>query len=403
MSVCKLFKMQIAEEKSKKENKIKKTSLLKRLAYFGLLFLFVFFLAEALLSIAFHYKYGNNKSAIKDLLVSLRSRYYIYNNPGFEKKEQYRNQELVRPDSSKEMNHQVFDEMNGANAFEFDPWLQFRNKPFAGKYVNVSGYIRKTIPDFVQKSADTFNIWFFGGSTMFGFNVADAETIPSYLAQLYQENKVPGKSLKIINYGARSYFSFHEFKLLQDRLLFEKSPDLVIFMDGLNEIVSIPTTLFKEPEYSGHLREYFKQHFIVARGKNITDSIRAYYAFTKTWSTEAIADTIFNNYLFTVNAVQQMQKLYNFQSLFVWQPVPYYNYANQEKDPTCDKNSYPVYNVLNPKIQTAYMNVKNSLYLADLLQNEKNMPFVDRVHYSPAFNKKIASLILQKINLQLTL
>lgn len=377
-------------------------SFIKKISYYFVLLLICFLLLEGILSIAFHYKYGNNKLAIADLIVSLRSRYFIYTSGNKEKEKQYNNQHLIRPDSSREMNQQLVDEMGKANAFEFDAWLQFRNKPISGKYVNVSGYVRKSVPEFISKGTDTLRIWFFGGSTMWGFNVTDEETIPSKFAQLYQQSANYTKSLHVINFGTRAYISFQEFKLLQDRLLFESSPDVVIFLDGLNDVISSPTPLFREPLYTGYMREYFKGNFPIARGKNISDSMQKHYQQYPFLSMNEIASTLLNNYILTIKGVEQTGKSYEFYSLFVWQPVPYYNYPNQKKDPVCDKDSFPVYKLLNPTIKLLYQTMDNSLYLADMLDGSMALPFIDRVHYSPAMNEAIAQRLIQKLDGLLT-
>lgn len=379
-----------------------KPSFFKRLSYYIILLLLCFFLAEAILSIAFHFKYGNNRLALTDLIITIKSRLI---NPKLKTKEieaQYHNQKLIRPDSSNEMNKQVVDDMAAANAFEFDPWLQFRNKDITAKYVNVNAFVRKSIPEFVNRGNDTFRIWFFGGSTMWGFNVSDEETIPSKFAQLYKKASKYNKTLHVTNYGTRSYISFQEMKLLQDRLLYEPYPDMTVFLDGLNDVVSFPTPLHREPLYTGYMREYFKGNFPMARGKNINDSIKKHYQKQPQLSHKDISTVLFNNYNIMENAVNQTAKAYGFTPLFIWQPVPYYNYSNQKNDPVCDKDSFPVYKFLNPAIEAKYKKMANSLYLADMLDGSIKLPFIDRVHYSPKMNEAIAQKILMSADSLLT-
>ncbi|TWI83508.1 lysophospholipase L1-like esterase [Lacibacter cauensis] len=375
-----------------------KPSRLKRLLYYILLCLFCMFLVEAFLSIAFHYKYGNNKLAIVDFFISAKSRVVNSKLNGQESEVQFRNQQLIRNGKADELSKEIVQEMAAANAFEFDPWLQFRNIDVTSKHVNTTGFIRKSIPSFVAKGIDTFRVWFFGGSTMWGFNVTDDETIPAKFAQLYSQAAKYKKSLEVSNYGVRSYYSFQEMKLLQDRLLYEQTPDLVIFLDGLNDVVFYPAPLHREPFYSGFLREYFKGNFPFARGKNVTDSIERYYIKDQNRSAKEKANILLNNYSLTTETVSRTAKAYAFNTLFVWQPVPYYNYSNQLKDPFCDKDSFPVYAFLNPAIETNFKKMNNSLYLANMLDGSVRFPFIDRVHYSPEMNTAIADSILQKID-----
>lgn len=376
----------------------KNPPIFKRLLYYSALCFFCFLIAEAILSIAFHYKYGNNKLAVTDFVISVKSRFI---NPKLSKQEvdvQYRNQQLVRNGKADDLSKQIVQEMAAANSFEFDPWLQFRNTDITSKYVNTKGFVRKSIPSFVPKGTDTLRIWFFGGSTMWGFNVTDEETIPSKFAQLYHTTDRYKKSLEVVNYGVRAYICFQEMKLLQDRLLYEQSPDLVIFLDGLNEVVSFPTPLHREPLYTGFMREYFKGTYPLARGKNIDDSIKHYYNKDHKRPVTEIAEILFNNYTLTTDAVNQTAKAYAFDALFVWQPVPYYHYTNQKNDPICDKDSFTAYNLLNPAIETKFKKMNNSLYLADMLDGSIALPFIDRVHYSPAMNESIAQKLIQKLD-----
>lgn len=376
----------------------KNPTIFKRLLFYLVFCLFCFIIAEAILSIAFHYKYGNNKLAVTDFVISVKSRFI---NPKLSKQEvdvQYRNQQLVRNGKADELSKQIVQEMAAANSFEFDPWLQFRNTDITSKYVNTTGFIRKSIPSFVAKGTDTLRIWFFGGSTMWGFNVTDEETIPSKFAQLYHTAGQYKKSLEVVNYGVRAYISFQEMKLLQDRLLYEQHPDLVIFLDGLNEVVSFPTPLNREPLYTGFMREYFKGNFPTARGKNINDSIKKHYGKDHNRSAYEVAEILLSNYNLTTDAVTQTAKAYGFDALFVWQPVPYYHYANQKNDPICDQDSFPVYKQLNPAIETKFKKMNNSLYLADMLDGSIALPFIDRVHYSPAMNEAIAQKLIEKLS-----
>ncbi len=70
-------------------------------------------------------------------------------------------------------------------------------------------------------------IWFFGGSTAFGYGVADRETIPAFLeAQM-------GKP--VINFGVPGHYSVHETRLLSQQLRLGFRPSMVVFLDDVNE------------------------------------------------------------------------------------------------------------------------------------------------------------------------
>src|SRR5690606_32460199 len=109
------------------------------------------------------------------------------------------NQNYVRPDSSEAVNRQVAEETVASNQFVHKPWVEFSNIDFNGKFMTMKDAIRTTVPaEFINPAAsDTINVYFFGGSTMFGFNVLDNETIPSKFVELYKQKYPGGKSLRV--------------------------------------------------------------------------------------------------------------------------------------------------------------------------------------------------------------
>jgi len=80
-------------------------------------------------------------------------------------------------------------------------------------------------------------IFTFGGSTTFGYNVADEETWPSHLAKTL-DRRAPQVGLpvdvQVVNYGKAYYYPSQEVVLLAHLLLRGAKPDLVVFLDGVN-------------------------------------------------------------------------------------------------------------------------------------------------------------------------
>lgn len=70
-------------------------------------------------------------------------------------------------------------------------------------------------------------IWFLGGSTTFGFGIADPETIPAQLERL------TGRTT--INMGVPAHTSVIENRLLGYRLRLGLRPSMAVFLDGINE------------------------------------------------------------------------------------------------------------------------------------------------------------------------
>ncbi len=114
----------------------------------------------------------------------------------------------------------------------YSQFLEHVESPFKGKFVNVSKeYGRKVNnPEVCNR-----RIFIYGGSTTFGYNVADFQTIPEYLQKELINNGY--EKYCVYNFGSGGYFSTQENIRFQKHLLSEKilENDFVIFIDGHNE------------------------------------------------------------------------------------------------------------------------------------------------------------------------
>jgi hypothetical protein len=210
-----------------------KRSPAKNLLYTVVLFLFLFIIVEVILSVFFYHRYSSQKLATVEAVKMVRK---MFSKP--KSSVNLHNQQLVRPDSAESVNRQIAEETNNSNKFEYASWIEFRNINYEGKYVNVNNSIRKSIPDqyIATGSSDTLNVYFFGGSTMFGFNVADKETIPSQFVELYKQRYPNGPSIRVFNYATPTYYSYQELIQLSNLVFQGSRPDAVIFLDGDNSI-----------------------------------------------------------------------------------------------------------------------------------------------------------------------
>jgi len=114
----------------------------------------------------------------------------------------------------------------------YEQWTGFRERARAALFVNVNevGIRSNGAPDRELASLNG-SIWMFGGSTTFGYGVADAETIPAFLEQITKR--------KVVNFGRGYYYSAQENMLLRKLLATALVPSKVIFLDGINERCNI--------------------------------------------------------------------------------------------------------------------------------------------------------------------
>ncbi len=371
-----------------------KRSFGRTLFYFLLIFAFLFFIMESLLSIAYYQKNGGSLFATTGFINNMKNKFL----PAGDRSVSYRNQQLARPDSSAEMNKTIADEAIEANGFEYQPWVGYSAKSYHGKYLTIDGLIRKTIPETSadSSSADTLLIYFLGGSTMFGYNVTDAETIPAYFVKQYKGGnyKLP---VKVVNFSIPSYYSYNELMLLTNLLYSGKRPDLVLFFDGLNDFIAAKASPFKKPILYYRMAQAFSMD-INKGNRNYSDSMDFVFTNSPGSSIPSLSDSMYQNYISTVASIETISKAYGVKSFFFVQPVPYYNYPNQKKDSICSQLDYPQYKYIYPKLEAEAANRTDFFFLGNMLSNETGITFVDKFHYSPKINEKIAAAMLEKIH-----
>lgn len=124
-------------------------------------------------------------------------------------------------------------ELGGAAAqVVYTPASMTSVRDFEGRYVNVTNRVRRshatTLP------GEPFDVWFFGGSTMFGFDAQrDEHTIPSEVVRLAEAD---GRPIRARNYGGPGMTNYQETLVFAQLVAAGERPDLAVFYDGINDI-----------------------------------------------------------------------------------------------------------------------------------------------------------------------
>jgi len=114
----------------------------------------------------------------------------------------------------------------------YEQWTGFRERARAGKFVNVEPLgFRSNGQNSSNISSLNGMIWMFGGSTTFGYGVADNETIPAFLQESTDRD--------VVNFGRGYYYTAQENALLRRLLMTGLVPSKVVFLDGINERCNI--------------------------------------------------------------------------------------------------------------------------------------------------------------------
>tara|TARA_Y100000816_G_C26104822_1_gene586694 strand:- start:1098 stop:2267 length:1170 start_codon:yes stop_codon:yes gene_type:complete len=306
-------------------------------------------------------------------------------------------------------------------------FIVYKNTPLKSKYVNVAN-----IKGISLRASDLFDnnydVWFFGGSSVFGDGVADKDTIPF----IYGE--ITGK--KTANFGVNAFTSRHQLNYFLNALLEFDKPQSVVFFDGFNDVVVncqssnyIPTTV-KEKEWHKIKNEslskknssfinFFKQPYqsIIYRIKLFNDK---FYSARELLGNGCInddktlnyikLDKIIDNYCYNHLAGQKIAKSLNVQFYSILQP----NLILSEARDDYINSSHPEgvkyldeLRSLEPLLYYFYKNVINKCNSAKFeiydfsrtINNfQEDKMYIDAIHLGPSGNRIIASKINNIIN-----
>lgn len=216
---------------------------------------------------------------------------------------------------------------------EWRPYIYWRRRPMVGEFVNIdSAGFRRT----VQPAAGTATprrVYFLGGSTMWGTGHRDAKTIPSQVASALAEQGVRG--VEITNLAETGYVFTQEFVQLLMLLRSGARPDVVVFYDGINDAVSSATT-----PTCGLPQNETRRRFEFALGRLLNQrgmrELRAMLSAAREQlaagplggaagtpvDTAAVAHGVVDCYARTAVPLEALARLYGFQVLYFWQPIP---------------------------------------------------------------------------------
>jgi hypothetical protein len=111
------------------------------------------------------------------------------------------------------------------------PYVGFAQQDYEGRYVNIEDRRRRSYETTLP--GEPLDVWFFGGSTMFGLSAQrDLHTIPSEVVRLAEADGIP---VRAHNFGGPGMVNFQETILFSQLVLAGERPDLVVFYDGVND------------------------------------------------------------------------------------------------------------------------------------------------------------------------
>jgi hypothetical protein len=117
---------------------------------------------------------------------------------------------------------------------QWSPYYVYRVGDMHGRFINVTDGVRATHQSAASGLARHL-VMVFGGSAAWGHGVADADTLPSWLARLAE---AAGEPLDVRNYAESGWVNWQGIVFLLERLADGERPDVVVFYSGVNETLS---------------------------------------------------------------------------------------------------------------------------------------------------------------------
>ncbi len=301
----------------------------------------------------------------------------------------------------------------------FEPYLIWRNQPFKGKALNIDAEGLRVTPG-AECMSDSYKVFTFGGSTMWGTGVPDWGTIPAFLQSNLAERM--DRPVCVVNYAEQAWVSTQSVIQLMLALRAGNVPDLVIFYDGNNDVfAAYQSGLAGAPQNLNSLAARFEDRpetpplitlisktriykFLqrLALGKD-TETIPTYE--TKGVDADALAAGISQAYLGNYEIVQRLASAYGFEAHLFWQTT----LLAAEKPLTEEENGiknvaisvYPGYvelfDATTGQVLAAIPQHPNLHDLTDIFNDQSDLIFIDPFHVTIEGNQIITAEMLKSI------
>ena len=296
----------------------------------------------------------------------------------------------------------------------YEAFTQFKEPASEGKFVNVdTAGFRKSNGSAEWPPAAFQGIFFYGGSTTFGYGLPDWLTVPSYY---YEKNN----SFPVYNFGRAHYYSTQELVLFFNQLRQGIRPKAAIFIDGLNDFYysddkplyssgyqKLSDGYFQE---SGNLLKEFslslpivelyrklERYLAFGAGNQSQDSKNPLPA-----NSDQLAQRVVGRYLSFMDVANTLGDSFGVDVYFVWQPAPTYGYDSDINPFSTfgmgqhylSSHGYPIIK----ELYDAQKLPRNFIFCADIHDRTSDREYIDLVHYSSALSKRLAECIAEKLS-----
>jgi hypothetical protein len=225
-------------------------------------------------------------------------------------------------------------------------------------------------------------VFVFGGSTTFGYGLADTETIPTHLEAIL------GADFAVYNFGNPNYTAVQERIRLEQLFLDGHVPRVAVFIDGFDEFIApfYAPVMFKPfvDALEPRPRRWFGRH-------SETQPVECRLPDPK---------LVIDRYVTNMRLIRGVCREFRVRPLFVWQPVPCYRYQGAVMSHGSDDG-------LIECVRTGYalmdarrweLAADDFLWLGDLQEGRTEPLYVDADHYTAGFSREVASRIAERLS-----
>jgi lysophospholipase L1-like esterase len=316
---------------------------------------------------------------------------------------------------------QYWKEMDLSRPQRYRNYIIWRRAPFKGEFINIDGDGIRWTPGAVC-SANSYKVFIFGGSTMWGTGAPDWGTIPAYLeADLSQLREGP---ICVINFGESAFVSTQGVIELILQLQSGNVPDLVIFYDGVNDVYAAYQSgrsthqnfnqiaaKFDKSESPPSLVAWIESSNSFRLLKRLADKLRLKpqnstdLVTYKTMGidTATLSDSVVETYISNYKIVDVLAQKYGFKFLFFWQPVitigdKSLTSEEQGMKRKMDPALIELYKSVYHRVHEVAKKYENLYYIAEIFNSVNSEIWIDATHVTPVGNQLIAERISRVIN-----
>lgn len=312
-----------------------------------------------------------------------------------------------------------WDEAGLSLGVQYQSYIVWKHTPFQGETVNFDEDGNRLTPG-ADCQPNSIKIFAFGGSTMLGWGSPDWGTIAAYLQTSLEE--LSESPVCVINYGEDGYVSTQNLVELVLQLQSGNIPDMVIFYDGVNEVIAAyesgkPVVHVTLAEITARFEEQENPFVKVGKATRIYTLLRRWMDAIEQKNLrngsdisvhqgiriipDQLAPEMTKTYIGNYQIVGALSREYGFDYFFFLQP----HLAVGEKSLT--KEEQAIKNRMDPNLaelaEAFYRNVtsvspqlENFHSLADLFDDQGKLIWIDEVgHITPEGNRLVAQAMLE--------